>query len=57
VGDAFLGRVINTNGQPIDGKGEIASTERRLLELQAPSVVQRQPVKEPCRPASRQSTP
>ena len=47
VGDAFLGRVINTNGQPIDGKGEIASTERRLLELQAPSVVQRQPVKEP----------
>src|SRR3954453_1020652 len=47
VGDAFLGRVVNTNGQPIDGKGEIASTERRLLELQAPSVVQRQPVKEP----------
>src|SRR3954452_13405801 len=47
VGDAFLGRVVDTNGQPIDGKGEIASTERRLLELQAPSVVQRQPVKEP----------
>jgi F-type H+-transporting ATPase subunit alpha len=47
VGDAFLGRVINTNGEPIDGKGEIAATERRLLELQAPSVVQRQPVKEP----------
>src|SRR3954466_14812820 len=47
VGDAFLGRVVNTNGQPIDGKGKIASTERRLLELQAPSVVQRQPVKEP----------
>ena len=47
VGDAFLGRVVNTNGEPIDGKGEIAATERRLLELQAPSVVQRQPVKEP----------
>ena len=47
VGDAFLGRVVNTNGEPIDGKGEIVTTERRLLELQAPSVVQRQPVKEP----------
>jgi F-type H+-transporting ATPase subunit alpha len=47
VGDAFLGRVVNPLGQPIDGRGEIAATERRALELQAPSVVQRQPVKEP----------
>jgi F-type H+-transporting ATPase subunit alpha len=47
VGDAFLGRVVNPLGEPIDGKGEIATTERRILELQAPSVVQRQPVHEP----------
>jgi len=47
VGDAFLGRVVNPLGQPIDGGGEIETTERRALELQAPSVVQRQPVKEP----------
>ncbi|MDY6997808.1 MAG: F0F1 ATP synthase subunit alpha [Actinomycetota bacterium] len=47
VGDGFLGRVINPLGQPIDGQGDIASTERRALELQAPSVVQRQSVSEP----------
>jgi F-type H+/Na+-transporting ATPase subunit alpha len=47
VGDAYLGRVVNPLGQPIDGLGEIASDERRALELQAPSVVQRQEVKEP----------
>jgi F-type H+-transporting ATPase subunit alpha len=47
VGDAFLGRVVNPLGQPIDGLGDIAAEERRALELQAPSVVQRQPVKEP----------
>jgi len=47
VGDAFLGRVVNPLGQPIDGLGDIESDERRPLELQAPSVVQRQPVKEP----------
>jgi F-type H+-transporting ATPase subunit alpha len=47
VGDAFLGRVINPLGQPIDGRGDIESDERRALELQAPSVVQRQSVKEP----------
>ncbi len=47
VGDAFLGRVVDPLGRPIDGKGEIATTERRALEIQAPSVVQRQPVKEP----------
>ena len=47
VGDALLGRVVDALGNPIDGKGEIATTERRLLETQAPSVVERQPVAEP----------
>ena len=47
VGDAFLGRVVDALGRPIDGKGEIKASDRRALELQAPSVVQRQPVKEP----------
>ncbi|MBS1695742.1 MAG: F0F1 ATP synthase subunit alpha [Actinobacteria bacterium] len=47
VGDAFLGRVVNPLGQPIDGQGDIASDTRRALELQAPSVVQRQSVGEP----------
>jgi F-type H+-transporting ATPase subunit alpha len=47
VGDAFLGRVVNPLGQPIDGKGDIEAETRRALELQAPSVVQRQGVKEP----------
>jgi F-type H+-transporting ATPase subunit alpha len=47
VGDAFLGRVINPLGEPIDGQGDIETDERRALELQAPSVVERQGVKEP----------
>src|SRR6476469_4746963 len=47
VGDAYLGRVVNPLGQPIDGQGEIESDERRALELQAPTVVQRQEVREP----------
>jgi F-type H+/Na+-transporting ATPase subunit alpha len=47
VGDAFLGRVVNPLGQPIDGRGDIDAQQRRALELQAPSVVQRQGVKEP----------
>jgi F-type H+-transporting ATPase subunit alpha len=47
VGDAFLGRVVNPLGQPLDGLGEIASDGTRALELQAASVVQRQPVSEP----------
>jgi F-type H+-transporting ATPase subunit alpha len=47
VGDGYLGRTVNPLGQPIDGRGEIDAPERRALELQAPSVVQRQPVKEP----------
>jgi len=47
VGDGFLGRVVDPLGRPIDGKGEIVAESRRALEVQAPSVVQRQPVKEP----------
>ncbi|GLZ04789.1 ATP synthase subunit alpha [Actinomadura sp. NBRC 104412] len=47
VGDAYLGRVVDALGSPIDGKGPVEATERRALELQAPSVVQRQSVKEP----------
>ena len=47
VGDGFLGRVVDPLGRPIDGKGEIKADARRALELQAPTVVQRQPVKEP----------
>ncbi len=47
VGDAFLGRVVNPLGQPIDGRGDVETDERRALELQAPSVVQRQGVSEP----------
>ncbi len=47
VGDGFLGRVVDPLGNPIDGLGPIAAEGRRALELQAPTVVQRQPVKEP----------
>ena len=47
VGDGFLGRVVDPLGRPIDGKGDIKAEANRALELQAPSVVQRQPVKEP----------
>ncbi|HME48887.1 F0F1 ATP synthase subunit alpha [Mycobacterium sp.] len=47
IGDAFLGRVVNPLGQPIDGRGEVEFQGRRALEIQAPSVVQRQGVKEP----------
>src|SRR5712692_7490642 len=47
VGDSFLGRVVGPLGEPLDGQGPIENTVHRALELQAPSVVQRQPVKEP----------
>jgi F-type H+-transporting ATPase subunit alpha len=47
VGDAMLGRVINALGQPIDGKGEIATTETRLIESMAPGIIQRKSVHEP----------
>ncbi|MGB8962565.1 MAG: F0F1 ATP synthase subunit alpha [Pseudonocardiaceae bacterium] len=47
VGDNFLGRVIDPLGIPLDGLGDIVADEQRVLELQAPSVIDRQPVKEP----------
>jgi F-type H+/Na+-transporting ATPase subunit alpha len=47
VGDGFLGRVVDPLGNPLDGKGPIEGTELRALEVQAPSVVQRQKVHEP----------
>jgi F-type H+-transporting ATPase subunit alpha len=47
VGDSYLGRVVDSLGNPLDGLGAVETTERRILELQAPSVVQRQPVTEP----------
>ncbi|UJW35371.1 F0F1 ATP synthase subunit alpha [Saccharothrix sp. AJ9571] len=47
VGEGYLGRVVDPLGKPIDGLGDIETTERRPLELKAASVVERQPVKEP----------
>lgn len=47
VGEAYLGRVINALGAPIDGKGEIKAEEYRALEQEAPGIVERQSVKQP----------
>ena len=47
VGEAILGRVVNAIGEPIDGKGPIESTETRVVDIKAPGIVKRQPVKEP----------
>jgi len=47
VGDGVIGRVVNAVGQPIDGKGPIPSDETRKIEIKAPGVLGRQPVKEP----------
>ena len=47
VGDAVVGRVLNSLGEPIDGKGPVATDKLRNIESRAPSVVERQPVKEP----------
>src|SRR3954470_14122183 len=47
VGDALLGRIVDPLGRPLDGKGDIQTTETRPAEFKAPGVVQRQPVKEP----------
>jgi F-type H+-transporting ATPase subunit alpha len=47
VGDALIGRVVNALGQPIDGKGPISTDTVRRLEVQAPGIVGRTPVKEP----------
>ncbi len=47
VGEALIGRVVNALGEPIDGKGPIATTDTHAIEAIAPGVVDRQPVKEP----------
>jgi len=47
VGEALLGRVVNALGQPIDGKGPIVTKTTRPIEIKAPGVVDRQPVKQP----------
>jgi F-type H+-transporting ATPase subunit alpha len=47
VGDGVLGRVVNTLGQPVDGKGPLAGVEPRRMEIQAPGIMGRKPVHEP----------
>jgi len=47
VGEAVLGRVIDAVGSPIDGQGPLNAKEFRKIELKAPGVIERQPVKEP----------
>ncbi|HET9881434.1 MAG TPA: F0F1 ATP synthase subunit alpha [Candidatus Binatia bacterium] len=47
VGKPLVGRVVNALGEAIDGRGPIETTERRRIEIKAPGIVARQPVKEP----------
>jgi F-type H+-transporting ATPase subunit alpha len=47
VGEELLGRIVDPLGNPLDGKGDITTSETRFAEVKAPGVVQRQPVKEP----------
>jgi F-type H+-transporting ATPase subunit alpha len=47
VGKALVGRVVNALGEPIDGRGPVETKERRRIEIKAPGIVARQPVKEP----------
>ena len=47
VGEALLGRTVNSIGQPIDGKGPIVSSESRMVDVVAPGIIDRQPVGEP----------
>jgi F-type H+-transporting ATPase subunit alpha len=47
VGKALIGRVVNAIGQPIDGKGPINTKEKRIVDIVAPGILDRQPVKEP----------
>ena len=46
-GDAMIGRVVNALGQPVDGRGPIETKDFRRVEIKAPGIVKRQPVKEP----------
>jgi F-type H+-transporting ATPase subunit alpha len=47
VGEALLGRIVDPLGNPLDGKGDVVTSETRPAEFKAPGVVQRQPVTEP----------
>ena len=47
VGDAYLGRVVDPLGRPVDGKGAVETTARRQIDVVAPGIVKRQPVGEP----------
>ena len=47
VGDAFIGRIVNALGEPIDGKGDIPADDYRLVEQSAPSIVERKKVSQP----------
>ena len=47
VGDAMKGRVVNAIGQPIDGKGDINTTETAVVDVVAPGIIERSPVREP----------
>lgn len=47
VGDGMLGRVVNALGEPVDGAGELAGTQQRRMEIQAPGILGRKPVHEP----------
>jgi F-type H+-transporting ATPase subunit alpha len=47
TGDAMLGRVVNALGEPVDGRGPIQTSSRRAVEMIAPGIIVRQPVKEP----------
>ncbi len=47
VGEVLIGRVVNSLGVPIDGKGPVSTTETRAVEVEAPGVIERQSVKEP----------
>ena len=47
VGDGLIGRVVNTLGEPIDGKGELTGVQQRRMEIQAPGITGRKPVHEP----------
>jgi F-type H+/Na+-transporting ATPase subunit alpha len=47
VGEALIGRVVDALGNPIDGKGPIETPHRRRVELKAPGIIERQPVKDP----------
>ena len=56
VGEAMVGRVVDSLGRAVDGKGPIKTSESRPVEKIAPNVVTRKSVDRPCRPASRSST-